>query len=135
MVIRTLVPGVMLMLLLGAQAGLPGLASATCCPCNLFPSCQGWCQCRGTPGCSSCRSGKADIFQQHAVAITPSSDFSPTQEALSVPPSLPLVDQPGELLAQTRKRNRTIGDFTSRLMAGAEFRIKSWCPGSLDKSV
>lgn len=135
MVTRTLVPGLMLILLLGAQASVPDLASADCCPCYLFPSCQGWCQCRGTPGCSSCRSGRSDIFQQHAVAITPSSDFSPTQGALSALPTLPLVNPSGELLTLTRKWNRTIGDLTSRLMAGAEFSIKSWCPGSLDKSV
>ena len=136
MVMRTLVPGVMLMLLFGAQAGFPRLAaSQTCCPCYLHPTCPGWCSCRGADGCSSCRSESVDIFQQHAVAITPSSDFSTTEGAVSALPSLPLVDQPDELLALTRKRNRTIGDFTSRLIVGAEFRIKSWCPGSLDKSV
>jgi hypothetical protein len=135
MVIRTLVSGLMLILLLGAQASLPGQANASnCCPCSA--PCGGNCFCRANgTHCPLCRSRGSDLFEQYAVAITPSSDFSPTQEVLSALPSLPLVDQSGELLALTRKRNRTIGDFTSRLMAGAEFRIKSWCPGSLDKSV
>ena len=135
MTIHKLFPGVMLMLLLGAQAGLPNLASATCCPCYYYPNCPGWCSCRSADGCSSCRSGNAVIFGQHAVAITPSSDFSPTEETISALPSLPLVGRPDELLADTKKRNRTIGDFTSRLLAGAEYRINSWCPRSLDKSV
>lgn len=134
MVTRTFVPGLMLILLLGAQAGLPGLASADCCPC--WRPCMAGCVCRanGTQ-CSSCRAGGSDLFEQHAVAITPSSDFSPTHAALSSLPTLPPVDPAGELLARARVGKRTIGDLTSRLMNGAEFRIKSWCPGSLDKSV
>lgn len=135
MVTRTLVPGLMLILLLGAQAGLPGMATAyNCCPC--WNPCMAGCFCRANgTHCPSCRSGNSDLFQQHAVAITPSSAFSTIQGELSALPTLPLLDQSSELLALTRKHNRTIGDFTSRLMAGAEFKIKSWCPGSLDKSV
>ena len=133
MVTRTFVPGLMLILLLGSQASLPGLASADCCPC--YNSCAGWCQCRGTPGCGSCRAGESDLFQRHAIAITPQSDFSATQRALSASPVLPTVDLSGEFVPLAKKENRRIGDATSRLLAGAEFRIKSWCPGSLDKSV
>jgi hypothetical protein len=134
MVTRTFVPGLMLILLLGAQAGLPGLASALCCPCT--QPCISGCTCRanGTQ-CSSCGPGRSDLFEQHAVTITPSPDFSPTHAALSSLPTLPPVVPSGELLASARGGKRTIGDLTSRLMAGAEFRIKSWCPGSLDKSV
>lgn len=132
MVTRTLVPGLMLILVLGAQTGLPGLASAYCCPCG---GCRAGCTCPGTAPCYSCRAGESDPFQLHALAITPSSDFSTTQGTLSVLPVLPLVDRSDELVALVKKGKRTIGDLTSRLMAGAEFRIKSWCPGSLDKSV
>jgi hypothetical protein len=135
MVTRTLVPTLMLILLLGAQAGIPSLANASdCCPC--YVHCANWCKCRGTNAhCSSCRAGESDLFQQHVVAITPSSDYSATQQSLSILPALLLTDLSGELVALVKKGNRTIGDFTSRLMAGAEFRINSWCPGSLDKSV
>lgn len=132
MVTRTLVSGLMLILLLGAHTSLPGLASADCCPCNV---CKTGCTCRGTYPCYSCRAGEADLFQRHALTIRPSSDFSATQATLSVLPALPLVDRSRELIARATGETRTIGDLTSRLMAGAEFRIKSWCPGSLDKSV
>jgi hypothetical protein len=133
MVIRTLVPGAMLLLLFGAQTGFPSLASADCCPC--YNSCAYWCQCRGTPGCGSCRAGESDLFQGHAIAITPQSDFSATQGAPPAFPAHPTIDLSDELVAIAKKGNRRIGDFTSRLLAGAEYRIKSWCPGALDKSV
>ena len=132
MAIRTLVSGLMLMLVLGTHTILPGLASAACCPCNM---CRAGCTCPGTSPCWSCRGGESDHFQLHALAIRPSSDFSSAEGALSVLPTLPLSDPSVTLVALTRGRNRTIGGFSSRLLAVAEFRIKSWCPGSLDKSV
>jgi hypothetical protein len=133
MVTRTLVPGLMLMLLLSAQAGLPGLASAYCCPCS--NPCMNGCTCRGTAPCSSCRVEGGSLFQRHAAAIMPSSEFSPAQGTLSALFALPIADLSGELVALARGGTRTIGDLTSRFMAGAEFRLKSWCPGSLDKRV
>lgn len=132
MVTRTLVPGLMLILILGAHTSLPDLASAWCCPCG---GCKAGCTCPGTSPCFSCRGGESDPFQVHALAIRPSSDFSATQGAVSVLTALPLADLSEELVAIAKKGNRRIGDFTSRLLAGAEYRIKSWCPGSLDKSV
>ena len=132
MVTRTLVPGLMLILVLGAQASLPSMVSAWCCPCG---GCKAGCTCPGTSPCFSCRGGESDPFQLHALAIRPSSDFSAAPGAVSVLPALSLADLSEELVAITKKGNRRIGDFTSRLLAGAEFRIKSWCPGSLDKSV
>lgn len=134
MVTRTLTPSLMLILLLGVLSGLPSLVSAGCCPCSLYPSCQNWCQCRGTPGCSSCRLGGTDIFQQHAVAIAPSSNFDTTHRSLSPLLALPLIDTSSERFTLTVNQPRTIGDFGSRIMAGKEFRIRTWCPGSLGKS-
>ena len=133
MVTRTLVPGLMLLLLLGIQATfLPGTApAATCCPCSR--PCGGTCICRGTVDhCPSCR-GVGDIFfQAHLKAIISASDFNSDYEPLAV--TRPMNDLSYGIVALVKTGNRTIGDLTSRLLPSPEFRIKAWCPGALDKA-
>lgn len=133
MATRTVVSSLMLMLVLGAQAGLPSPAGAACCPCS--NPCMYGCTCRGTAPCSSCRAEGGNLFQRHAVAIMPSPEFSPSHEALSALPTILIADLSDELVSLARGEKRLIGDLTSRFMAGTAFRIKSWCSGSLDKRV
>lgn len=136
MVTRTLVPGLMLFLLLGAQTALPGLSSATdCCPCHI--PCAPNCRCRANnTHCPICHEGRSDAFQRHAVKITPSSEFSATQDvALAALLTLPVVTSAVELVARGGGGNRTIGNFTSRLLSSAEFKLKAWCPEPLDKTI
>lgn len=134
MVTRTLISGLMLLLLLGVQATfLPGTApAANCCPCT--KPCGGVCVCRGTVDhCPACRAGGDNLFQSHVQAIISASDFSSGDEPLAI--TRPTTNLSYEIVALVREGNRRIGTLTSRLLSGAEFSIKAWCPGSLDKSV
>ena len=116
-------------LLTGPSLFIPTEANALCCPCW---NPQGNCQWRGTPGCATCRASGTDLFQLHAAAITPASAFNTGHDSLSL--TLPSTNLPKEIVAHVRG-NRSIGSLASRLLAGPEFRIKSWCLGSMDKSV
>ncbi len=134
MVTRIMVPGLMLILLLGVQATLlqETARAATCCPCS-YP-CKTGCVCRGTVDhCPSCRAGGDNFFQAHVKAIISASDFNSYYE----PPVItrPTTDLPYGIVALTREGNRITGNLTSRLLPSAEFRIKAWCPGALDKSI
>jgi hypothetical protein len=129
-----LVPTFMLFMLLSGQVlFLPGQANAmNCCPCS--NPCKAGCQCRAAgTHCSLCRAGDSGFFHAQAEVSTPASSFNAAYE----PPSftLPTTDLSDGILPLVRGGNRTIGDLTIRLLASAEFRIKSWCPESIDKSV
>jgi hypothetical protein len=129
-----LVPVLMLFTLLTGQSLLlPGQSNAlTCCPC--YNPCKIGCVCRGTQAhCPVCRAGSPDLFQVHAAPIIPASDFTSNSESLAI--TLPTTDLPNGIVALERERNRRIDNLTSRLLPSAEFRIKAWCPGPLDKSI
>jgi hypothetical protein len=133
MVTRIFAPGLMFILLLGVQATfLPETArAATCCPC--YNPCKLGCVCRGTVDhCPSCRAG-GDLFQAHVKAIISASDFSSGYEPLAI--TLPTTGLSYGIVALVREGNRRIGNLTSRLLPSAEFSIKAWCPGPLDKSI
>ena len=134
MIIRIMVPGLMLILLLGIHATfLPETArAANCCPC--YNPCKLGCVCRGSSQhCPSCRAGGDNFLQAHVKAIISASDFSSGYEPLAI--TLPTADLSDGIMALVKAGNRTIGNLTSRLLPSAEFRIKAWCPGPLDKNI
>lgn len=134
MVTRILIPGLMLILLLGSHVTFfPETArAATCCPCS--KPCGGVCVCRGTVDhCPSCRTGEDNFFQAHVNPIISASDFSSRIEPLAI--TLPATGLSYEIVARVSEAHRRNGDFTSRLLPSAEFKLKAWCPGPLDKSI
>ena len=129
MFILRLVPVFMLFTLLtGPSLFLPGQVNAYhCCSCsNPRGSNCGW---RGVGHCPGCRAGDSDLFQTQAPTIIPASSFTASHDPLDLTP--PTTDLSEETLPMIRAGNRGIGDVTLRLLAGPEFRIKSWCPESL----
>ena len=134
MATRTLISGLVLLLLLGVQAiFLPGAARAlNCCPCS--KPCGGACVCRGSSQhCPSCRDGGDSFFQAHVKTIISASDFSLSYEPLFI--TLPAANLSYGIVAHVKEGYRRIGNLTSRLLPSPEFRIKAWCPGTLDKSI
>lgn len=123
---------VLFVLLTSQSLFLPGQTHAyNCCSCsNPYGNSCVW---RGsTLHCPICREGSPDPFQFHVAPIIPASDFTSNSEPLAIP--LPAPDLSGGV-ALVRGENRNIGNLASRLLSREEFRIKSWCPGSLDKNV
>ncbi len=134
MVTRILVPGLMFILLLGSHATFaPETArAATCCPCS--KPCGGVCVCRGTVDhCPSCRGVGDSLFEAHVKAIVSASDFNSGFEPLAI--TFPATDLSYEIVARVREGHRRSGSLTSRLLPSAEFKLKTWCPGPLDKSI
>lgn len=120
-------------LLTGQSLALPGQVNATdCCSCsNPYGNNCKW---RGsTLHCPECLAGDSGFFQAYVPTSNTASGFNAVYEPLSF--TLPTNDLSYGMVALVREGNRRIGNLTSRLLAGAEFRLKAWCPGALDKSI
>ena len=117
----------------GQSLFLHGLANAAnCCPC--YNPCKTGCACRGSSlHCPVCRAESPDPFQVHVVPIIPASDFTSNSETRAF--ALPTTDLSDGIVAHVKEGYRRIGNLTSRLLPSPEFRIKAWCPGTLDKSI
>ena len=108
MLIRSLVPGLMLILLLGAQSSIPSLANASdCCPCS--NPCMAFCFCRANgTHCPSCRAGEPNLSQFNVEPITATSGFYSDSEPLAI--ALPTSDLSGKPVALARGGYRAMGD-------------------------